>query len=542
MKSILCGVGLAALSLSLATPAYAGVSADFAGCDGLKKPKRSDDGMRGEATISSFRFRNQDVPTMVIASCDRALESGKLRPEQTLRLAHIMRARAAAKLQIGDLEGSLADLDAAETAAREYEGDFFYERSMGVSIDLLRAIALNDQGKGTEAVAIAEAAAAQRPFALEVQRIASMLRAANSQQPGDTAIWRHLGQIDPATRSLSAQLGSGPEDFAALAASAGEPAVELPGPPSIDAIMNSGGNATPLLGEWNAAVTAPMTTAYALAATGDSAGARAWVDATRVALTPAEVETEDKKKQSTGLVGLLRDMTRSSIFAPMEKVVEARIAISEGRLEDARTVVSDKAFRASALTEEFYSAYAAANADGAAPELPPLGPAIERKGPKLSALADNLLIRPESERKLIDYKEARPNVLGALVGGALSLGTSLLGGIPRTSGFDEAENEDGSIKVEYNGNTTSGPVVQEMTLLRAAEVAQAAGKPYFHIERRNDYQRYLTQLMYGVEQSRTLTGYKTELTIRLLDDAADQPQALEAIAVIDALGPIYYGD
>ena len=114
--------------------------------------------MRGEATISSFRFRNSDVPSMVIVACNRALDSGNLRPEQTLRLAHIMRARAAAKLQAGDLEGALSDLDAAEVAAKEYEGDFFYERSMGVSIDLLRAIALNDQGKGAEAIGLAEAA------------------------------------------------------------------------------------------------------------------------------------------------------------------------------------------------------------------------------------------------------------------------------------------------------------------------------------------------------------------------------------------------
>lgn len=498
--------------------------------------------MRGEATISSFRLRNSDVPSMVIAACNRALDSGNLRPEQTLRLAHIMRARAAAKLQAGDLEGALLDLDAAEVAAKEYEGDFFYERSMGVSIDLLRAIALNDEGKGAEAIGLAEAAAAQRPFALEVQRIASMLRAANSDQPGDQAIWLQLGQIDPATRSLSVQLGRGPENFASLAASAGEPLIVLPSAPSIDDIIRSGGNATPLLSEWSAAVTTPMTTAYALAATGDNVGARNWMTATRLALTPVDASGDDAKKQSDGLTGLLRDTTRSSIFAPMEKIVEARIAISEGRLEEARSVATDKVFLSSPMTEEFYSAYAEANADGAAPELPPLGPAVERKGPKLSALADNLLIRPESERKLIDYKEARPNVLGALVGGALSLGTSLLGGIPRTSGFDETENEDGSITVEYNGNTTSGPVVQEMTLLRAAELAQAAGKPHFHIERRKDYQRYLTQLMYGVEQSRTLTGYKTELTVRLLDDAIDQPQALEAIAVIDALGPIYYGD
>ena len=122
------------------------------------------------------------------------------------------------------------------------------------------------------------------------------------------------------------------------------------------------------------------------------------------------------------------------------------------------------------------------------------------------------------------------------------MGFGLLGGIPRTSGFEETENEDGSVKVEYTGNTTSGAVVQEMTLLRAAEVAQAAGKSHFHITGRQDFQRYLTMTQYGVEQSRTLTGYKTDMTIRLLDNADGQPHAVDAVEIIDTLGPVYYGD
>ena len=77
-----------------------------------------------------------------------------------------------------------------------------------------------------------------------------------------------------------------------------------------------------------------------------------------------------------------------------------------------------------------------------------------------------------------------------------------------------------------------------MTLLRAAELAREAGKSHFHVVGRNDYQRYLTQTMNGVPMNRTLTGYKTELTIRLLGEG--EGDALDAVAVIDALGPVYY--
>ncbi|MBK9004620.1 MAG: hypothetical protein IPM41_12400 [Sphingomonadales bacterium] len=74
------------------------------------------------------------------------------------------------------------------------------------------------------------------------------------------------------------------------------------------------------------------------------------------------------------------------------------------------------------------------------------------------------------------------------------MGTSLLGGIERTAGFRSSPNADGSIKVEYTGHDL-GLVVQEMTLLRAAELALEAKKPRFQIVLRSDYQRYLVQRM-----------------------------------------------
>lgn len=539
MISKIAGLGLASLALVLTAPAHAGTSEDFAGCDGLRKPKRSDDGMRGEATIQSWGFGNTSNPQMTIQSCNRAIDSGKLLPEQTLRQAHIYRARAAAKLELGDLDGALADLDTADAAGKAYEGDFFYERSMGVSIDLIRAIVLNDIGKRDEALALADAALLRRPYSLAVQRVGTLLRAGNDGTPGDAAIWRNLSQIDPATRGLSANLAATPNDFGALAASAGEPVVTMPAAPDIDKLMLNGGNVTALFSEWLAPVNSAMRTAYALAAAGDAEGARRWMGATDAALTPAPVE-EGKKPDV--LLNMLNSTARSGGYDPMVSLVDARIALSEGRLADAAAALNGKDYRSTPVTDEFYAAYAAANAGGAAPELPPLGEKLERKSPKLAALAGDLLMRPESERKLINYQQSRPNILGALVGGAFSLGTSLLGGIPRTAGFKEAENADGSIKVEYTGNTTSGAVVQEMTLLRAAEVAQAAGKSHFHIVGRSDFQRYLTMTQYGVERSRTLNGYKTELTITMLDSGEGQPQAIDAVSIIDNLGPIYYND
>lgn len=544
MNAIFVRAGLAALALGGAVPAHAGVSEDFSECDGLKKPKSSDDGMRGEATFPSYRFGGGDAPSQTLAACNRVLESGKLLPEQTLRRAHVMRARAAAKLELGDAAGALADLDAAQEAGKAYAGDFFYDRSMGVSLDLLRALALNEAGERKAALALAEAAAAKRTYALEIQRVAGMLRAANGDKPADPTIWQSLARIDPATRGIFSQLAPQPGNLAELAASAGMPSVTLPQAPSLNAIMTNGGNIARLLSEWSAPVNAAMTKAYALAAHGQPEAARAWVEATRAALDatgPAgNSQGEEGKQAPTDIVTLLVKMARAEHFEPLANLVDARIAIAEGRLADAATALQGKQLRATPVTEEFYAAYAAARPAGAvgAPDLPALGPAAKRGPSRLSGMADNLLIRPESQRKLIDYEKSRPNILGALVGAAFSMGTTLLGGIDRTAGFRSTANEDGSIKVEYTGNTTSGAVVQEMTLLRAAELTREAGKSHFHVVGRNDYQRYLTQTMNGVPMNRTLTGYKTELTIRLLGEG--KADALDAVAVIDALGPVYY--
>ena len=122
------------------------------------------------------------------------------------------------------------------------------------------------------------------------------------------------------------------------------------------------------------------------------------------------------------------------------------------------------------------------------------------------------------------------------------MGFGLLNGIPRTQGFEETANTDGSIKVEYVGSTNAAAVVQEMTLLRAAELAREAGKAGFRIVERSDYQRFMVQSQYNIEMSRTPTGFKTELIIELVDEASSDPLALDAIAVIDELGPLYYSE
>jgi len=57
---------------------------------------------------------------------------------------------------------------------------------------------------------------------------------------------------------------------------------------------------------------------------------------------------------------------------------------------------------------------------------------------------------------------------------------------------------------------------------------------------RKDFVRQLKTMQYGTEISSVPQGFKTELTIRCVDAGVEPDRALDAVAIIDALGPLYY--
>ena len=553
MNIVITRAALAAIALALAptAPALAGDSEDFAGCDGLRKPKSKDDGMRGVASQPGYGFGLSNAASQAaatIASCTRALTGGKLLPTQTLRQAHLLRARAAAKLRLGASAEALADLDLADQAVAGQRGEQFFDRSLGASLDLLRAIALVQKGDSKAALPLADRAAAQRPHAVQVQMAAAMVR--ETARHGDAAVdpqWPALVRLQPelASTLISLETSLGRYDSAIAIGKA----APLNAP--LLARDEEGADKFAALGRHGQALLAGASAgydlAYALAATGDVAGARAAIAAARgtyhkltgAAVFPATAEAGPALKSAEP-----GSSAASSLFAPRERMVEARIALTEGRIADAEKLVSEP-LPFGAPARDLHNALIAAKGVKTAPPIVPAAvadPAAARRQ-TIGKLADTVLIAHESPRSVIDYQKSRPNVLAALVGAAFSMGTTLLSGIPKTAGFKETAQDDGTIVVEYTGSTPSAPMVQEMTLLRAAELARAAKKPGFAIVGRDDYTRYLTQTQYGATISRTPTGHKTVMTIRLLDTPeAAKAQGFEAVAVIDQLAPLYYED
>lgn len=544
MNRVLLAAGVVALASLGTVPAKAGVSADFSGCDGLKKPKSKDDGMRGDAIMPAY---GATKPQTTISSCTRALAAKELKASQNLRRAHLLRARAAAYLELKQADEAFADLDAAEAELAGYRGEFFFDRSMGLSLDLLRAIALYETGRADEARPLAESAATSRPYAMQVQMAATILRDATAPTAEGTAkdvtaIWSPLARISPAARAGMAtriRAGEAPKvQFEHLVADIGEDPLDLPSEPSMGASMQEllSGNLGQRLALWLGQYRGAATLAYAHAALGHEEKARA-----RMAELDAAVATTKEKTAGTWgtLPGEIMQSYEEKELRPLMALVRARIALNEERAAAVPELLGSYEYEEGSATSDLYAAYDAVRTSdaGSLPELPALKPASVQGMQNLNALASTLLIVPEDARKLIDYKKSRPDVIGGLLAGVFSMGTSLLGGFDRTNGFRSEQLESGAIQVEYTGGTTSGSVVQEMTLLRAAEIAIEAGKTHFIVNDRKDYGVY-----WGNTFERTMTGYKTILEFGYRDADSADPSAIDAMAVVDALGPIYYGD
>jgi hypothetical protein len=527
-----------ALGASLAVPAQASDKNDFVSCDGRVHPGRQDDGMRVEAGSSGYGgftgYRGD-----VVGACTRALASERLLPTQTLRRAHLLRARAVAYLQGGDTTKSLADLDLAEASVPDRASDPFYKRSMGVSLSLLRALSLAQSGNLAAAVPLARSAMAARPYALQVQQLgAEILQAARPIGVASVSPWSSLVRLEPDMAASAFMHEASTGNFAgALALRPGLKLSWPKAPLAPFALMARSPEANLFL----RGVIVQLDTAYARAATGDLAGAQRDLADLKAKVTAAR-PTASSGPANPAAAGPFEMLDK--YIATRTRQIEARIAVAEGRGATAIAALIASTMPEDAATIELLTAMKAAlpvKDSALVPETKSFHDSLLKQGrERLAGLASAALIAPETPRAVVDYQRARPNILGALIGGALSMGTSLLGGIDRTDGFRSTTNPDGSVKVEFIGNTPSAPLVQEMTLLRAAELARAAGKAAFVIVGRQDFSRTIRTTRGGIEISSVPAGFKTELTIRYVAEGVESDHALDATTIIDALGPLYY--
>jgi tetratricopeptide (TPR) repeat protein len=535
-------IGSAALLSALACTGQANASDTdiFAGCDGNGKPGKSADGLSYPQNTIRYGDYASGSSQATIAACTGALAHPKLLPTQNLRRARLLRARATAQLRADKLPEALADIDLASAAAGTSEGDALYKRSMAVSLGLLRALVYDQMGNREEALRLARESAAARPYSLEVQRVAAHLLLTHDQNDASAqATLLAANRLDPDFAQYQMTVLGFTGDFKSMAL--------LSLPPM--AKPASGAEGTPLaaaslqdLLSARSQITGGMMLAYARATTGDAAGARR-----DMALTKARLA-----ELSASTATIVSAETRASLFKPYDDLIasyetriEARIALLEGRRDNALAKIQGARLPVDPVTADLLKAVRTAQGLPNTPQPGELDLSADRQATARKALFEDMvklaMIEPETAGTNSVYKRSRPDVLGALVGAAFSMGTTLLAdGVRNTNGFSATPNADGSVQVSLTGNTPAAAVVREMTLLRAAEMALEAGKPAFVIASRNDYARTLTSTQYGSTISSVPTGYKTDMVVRFLPDAAAEARALDAKAVVAALGPFYY--
>lgn len=526
------------LGAACTTTANAASETDiFAGCDGHGKPGKSADGLSAPANTMRMDFYASGSVQSTIAACNQALAHPKLLPTQGLRRARLLRARAIAQLQAKELPEALADLDLASAAAGNGDSDLLYRRSMAVSLDLLRALVYDQMGNRVEAMRLARKSAAARPYSLEVQHVAAHLLLTHGEHDSTAkAIVQSASQLDPDFADYQITVLGFSGDFKAMA--------ELTLPPAPDTPVPSEGATSPSLSKLQytlanrAQITNGMLLAYARAATGDIAGARrdmTEVKARFAKLSASAVSAEVQTNLFQPYVELV---------ASYEMRIEARIAVHEGRATEAANRVDGARMPLDSVSLDLLKAIRTAQGTPGAtlPELP--DHATDRQAAARHALFTQMvkmaMIEPETAKTNSVYKRSGPNVFGALVGAAFSMGTTLLQGVKNTDGFSGTANADGTVQISLTGATTSPAVVREMTLLRAAEMAAEAGNPAFVITARNDYSRTLTTTRYGATISSVPTGYKSDMIVRFLAPNETDPRSLDAKAIVEALGPFYY--
>ncbi|WP_404482523.1 hypothetical protein [Novosphingobium sp. BL-52-GroH] len=529
---LLCGVACAAT-------AHASDTDVFAGCDGNGKPGKSADGLSYPQNTMRYGDYASGSSQSVIAACTAALAHPKLLATQNLRRARLLRARATAQLKADNLPGALADIDLAGAAAGDAAADALYRRSMAVSLDLLRALVYDQMGNRDEALRLARQSAAARPYALEVQRVAAHLLLTHGQN--DAAAQATLlaaNRLDPDFAQYQLTVLGYAGDFKAMAQLA-LPPVDVPATTPEKSLSPLGSLQKVLASR--SQLTNGMLLAYARATTGDVAGARrdmAQTKARFAALSSGQPETLSAEAQANIF------KPYADLIASYETRIEARIALQEGRKTDAIARLQGASLPVDAVTADLFKAVRIAQGQPETAFPGDLDPASNRQATARKALFDSMVrmatIEPETAGTNSVYKRSRPNVLGALVGAAFSMGTTLLQGVKNTDGFSAQPNADGSVQVSLTGATTAPAVVREMTLLRAAEMAIEAGKPSFVVAARNDYARTMTTSQYGATISSVPTGYKTDMVVRFLAPGEQDGRALDARAVVDALGPYYY--
>lgn len=542
--------GLAALA---AVPLSAAVPTQFVSCDGYGAPNEHGDGITKEATGFLGIFRPEPgrgdtrlVGTVFsragIAACDAALDDTRLAPAYWMRRVSLIRARAIHRLAMGDDAGALADLDAASTIAREHP-DPLFDRSLGLGIRLFRAFALAELGKKQEAAADLDAIADARPFAGGLQRSTGLIRL---MATGDWTRFRadllRTSRTNPEQLLPLFYVDLQEGKFADAIAIRSQILFALPRASAGFQVM---GDVTQVEAELFAEeVGLDSFTSLALLALG-----RAEESAKLLAHTQQRVIDAGKPRDN------IIDGHSPAEAKRLEAALFQRVPQLQQLLDEAKTIAGlfnrARANDVDAITAAMKEGRFPADSFGIGilESIPATSDADRAEIREVAAMIREkaAAARKFPELKLEDIYAALPEAETPSRLPEYKSGKKLFG-----------DGKDGFLVkplviadrylITFGGSSGSAAVVEEMALLRAAEMAREVGRKGFVVLSRRTYARESSTTYYGVPVNRRQEGYSAELMVALVDpvhlpdDLKDAgPRVMDAENVLAALSPVYLG-
>lgn len=473
-------------------------------------------------------------------ACAAALASPDLEAKDWSRRVSLLEARAAHRIAAGKFEDALRDLDAAKAAIPPNINPAEQARSLDIGMLFLRALALNGAGRSEEATRLVVAAADARPWSGQIQDIATtILRTIPGGIPASVGVADRRFKLDPSIREDRARSRQAYGDFAGATAD-----WQLVKP----AVTDSTTVFVPLRGVsvnggrgWPMTMIDPNrvgTAALAAALAGEGPMAERWMTEARAAAAAQQQPTLPGYLAATGPMSPTIDRaTHDAAFAKWQALVDAAIAWHQGRKAEAQQGL--------ATLGEIGSEPAAIQAASLILGQPT--PATLSKG-KIDARLLFASLPPYEGGDVIAVSSSENPASSFLFGTPKSAKKSKRNsysgsaGFFKAAGFKSKPMKDGAgTTVTFTGDASSSFAVEEMTLLRAADLASEAGKPRLMILDKRDFARISQATINGSARGLPVpAGFVTELDVAFTDSTDER--AISVTDVITSLRPIYRPD
>lgn len=515
------------------------ISPDFQNCDGFGGVTNVGDGMSEEATgfwvAGGDRVRRTPTFRGGVESCTRALQAMDAFPQSWMRRVSLLQARAIHRLVGNDATGALADVDLADAAARDTQ-DIYYQRSLGVNTNLIRALALVQSGDRARGEAVAMETWARRPYSRELIGAAMAIVGPEGAPENVDRLLLVASQMDPSNSDYAFRYMFETGRFEAALAVYDE---VLPPRAIHDQTYDMRTNLQNA--EQDRArrelffLDMAGYKAYAQAALGRHDEARATLAAARTRLegatpAPAALPARPTSRQRVQAVAQEQANLQIQSGAPeiinsWTSLVDARIAAGEGRHEEARA-----AYQAMTTLPPTYAVIdlvRASQMDAATVRAMESTLPVSRLGlpPRNARSLFSMLLDAETSGRA----DSRMAALDAAFASR---------NYRERGGCEERRQTDGTVNVCYKGTDATLAVTEERALLRvAARAAESGGR--FRIERRDDIRHSIVTTMYGAPMNQTQAGFETSLFVRFVPEGETCVRCISAADVQASLASVY---